>query len=46
MVLAEAGQIDEALASLMELAVDLEGVELGRVRLQIAYVLQRTADAQ
>lgn len=39
-LLAEAGQIDEALASLYELAADIDGVDLGRVRLQAAYVLQ------
>lgn len=39
-VLAETGQIDEALASLEELATETSGVALGRVRAQIAYVLQ------
>lgn len=39
-VLAEAGQIDEALASLEALADETSGVEGGRVRVQIAYVLQ------
>lgn len=38
-IVAEAGYVDEALASLEELAESTTGVGLGRVRLQIAYVL-------
>jgi tetratricopeptide (TPR) repeat protein len=38
-VVAEAGFVDEALVSLEELAASSTGVGLGRVRLQIAYVL-------
>lgn len=38
-VVAEAGFVDEALAGLEALAATREGVELGRARLQIGYVL-------
>lgn len=40
-IVAEAGFVDEALASLEQLSSESSGVELGRVRLQIAYVLHQ-----
>ena len=40
-IVAEAGFVDEALAGLEQLASGSTGVELGRVRLQIAYVLHQ-----
>jgi len=40
-VVAEAGFVDEALVSLSELAASTDGVGLGRVRLQVAYVLHQ-----
>ncbi len=38
-ILAEAGHIDDALGALEELGAESDGVHLGRVRLQVAYVL-------
>lgn len=38
-IIAEAGFVDEALAGLHDLADQVHGVDLGRVQLQVAYVL-------